>query len=83
MNLRHSLKQSICTLWGHDYVLTPVQNEFVVGGQDSICRRCGKEHFRAYGNEVFPDIPLNSARESMMNFSHMNRNPDLTHEIRH
>lgn len=83
MNVSHKLKNAVCTVWGHDYVITPMQKEFVSGGQESICRRCGKEHFRSYATESFPDLERNSTRESMVNFSHMNRTPDFGHEIRH
>lgn len=81
MTVNPMIKKAICQLWGHSYVLTPSTTEFVPGGQESICRRCGKEHFRSYANEAFPDLPLNSARESMVNFSGMQRHSRDT-EIR-
>ncbi len=84
MTINPMIKKSICRLWGHDYVLSGFQSEFIDGGQDIICRRCGKEHFRSWSNEAFPDLAANSARESMVNFNHMNkRQPVSAHELRH
>lgn len=84
MQVNPMIKKSICRLWGHDYVLSAQPMEIIDGGQDIICRRCGKEHFRSYANDIFPDLPENSAREAMVNFSYMNkRQPDAGYEMRH
>lgn len=78
--MRSHMNKIVCTLWGHSFVFSPSSPEFIRGGHEAHCRRCGQERFQTHSSEVFPDIPRNDVRESLVNFRDQGRT--LSAELR-
>lgn len=73
--MKSRMLKLVCTVWGHQFVLTPTSSEYIRGGHEALCRRCGKERFRTHSSEAFPDIEMNSTRTSMVNFRNQGLSP--------